>query len=141
MSQVFELSIEAKLENLSKVRSFFNKASQSLGVDSDTTGDLCLVVDEAVTNVIVHGYDGQEGKVEIQIEHDNDDLVIRIRDQAGSFDPGNVDTPHLEESLSERAYGGMGVYLIRKLTDEAEFHPLPGGGNELRLVKRGVIPG
>jgi hypothetical protein len=33
----------------------------------------------------------------------------------------------------------MGVYLIRKLTDEADFRPLPGGGNELRLVKRGAI--
>jgi serine/threonine-protein kinase RsbW len=140
MSQVFELSIEANLENLSKVRSFFNKAGQSLGVDSDTIGDLCLVVDEAVTNVIVHGYDGQQGTVDIQIERDNNDLVIQIRDQAESFDPGNVDAPHLEESLSERAYGGMGVYLIRKLTDEAEFRPLSGGGNELRLVRRGVIP-
>ena len=48
--------------------------------------------------------------------------------------------PHLDESLSERAYGGMGVYLIRKLTDEADFRPLPGGGNELHLLKKNVVP-
>jgi hypothetical protein len=33
----------------------------------------------------------------------------------------------------------MGIFLIRKMMDEAEFSPLPGGGNEIRLVKRGAI--
>jgi hypothetical protein len=34
----------------------------------------------------------------------------------------------------------MGLFLIKKLTDEAEFLSLPGGGNELKLVKRRAIP-
>jgi hypothetical protein len=34
----------------------------------------------------------------------------------------------------------MGLFLIKKLTDEAEFLSLPGGGNELKLVMRKAIP-
>jgi serine/threonine-protein kinase RsbW len=136
MPRVFEFSIEADLENLKEVRSFILKSGNTLGVKNDTLGDLCLVVDEAVTNIVLHGYDGREGNVDIQIERDGDSVVISIRDTAESFDAADIETPHLETSLREREFGGMGVFLIRKLTDEAEFRTLPGQGNELRLVKR-----
>jgi serine/threonine-protein kinase RsbW len=135
MSRVFEFSIEADLENLKEVRSFILKSGNTLGVKNDTLGDLCLVVDEAVTNIVLHGYDGREGTVDVQMERDGDSVVISIRDTAESFDAAEVETPHLETSLREREFGGMGVFLIRKLTDEAEFRALPGQGNELRLVK------
>jgi serine/threonine-protein kinase RsbW len=139
MSRAFSLCVEATLENLKSVRSFINETGRSLHVDDETLGELCLVVDEAVTNVVVHGYAGEPGQIDIEVAAEQDDLVIHIRDQARAFEATGVEAPHLDESLSERAYGGMGVYLIRKLTDEAEFRPLPGGGNELRLLKRGVV--
>jgi anti-sigma regulatory factor (Ser/Thr protein kinase) len=139
MPRVFELSIQADLGNLKKVRSFITKAGQSLGVNAEVIGDMCLVVDEAVTNVILHGYDGQEGPVDIDVEGQDRTLVITIKDQARSFNPEAVEEPHLEDSLADRAYGGMGVYLINKLTDEAEFRRLPGKGNQLRLLKHEVV--
>lgn len=139
MSRVSELSVTADLDNLKKVRSFISKAGKSLGANDDSVGDMCLVVDEAVTNVILHGYDGRKGTVEIVVEREDDALVITIRDQAKAFNPGEVEAPHLEESLMERDYGGMGVFLINKLTDEASFRQLPDGGNELRLVKKAFI--
>jgi len=135
MPRVFEFSSETGLENLREVRSFIESSGKALGVNSDTLGDLCLVVDEAVTNIILHGYDGQAGTVDLMMKRDGDSIVISIRDGAKAFNASNVESPHLDESLSERAFGGMGVFLIRKLTDEAEFRSLPGAGNELRLVK------
>jgi serine/threonine-protein kinase RsbW len=139
MSRFFEFSIEADLENLKEVRSFIESSGNALGVISDTLGDLCLVVDEAVTNIILHGYDGRDGNVDVQMERDGDSVVISIRDTANSFDAADVETPHLETSLREREFGGMGVFLIRKLTDVAEFRSLPGQGNELRLVKHAAF--
>jgi serine/threonine-protein kinase RsbW len=139
MTQAFTLSVEADLKNLKKVRSFINETGRSLHIDNAVLGDLCLVVDEAVTNVIVHGYAGDEGLVQVEISAEPPDLWVRIRDDAPPFEAGDVEKPHLDESLSERAYGGMGVYLIRKLTDGAEFQPLPGGGNELHLLKKNVV--
>ena len=139
MTTVSELSVTADLGNLKEVRSFISKAGKSLGANDDSVGDMCLVVDEAVTNIILHGYDGREGAVEIVVEREGNALVITIRDQAKAFNPAEVEAPHLEESLMERDYGGMGVFLINKLTDQAILSQLPGGGNELRLVKKGVI--
>jgi serine/threonine-protein kinase RsbW len=137
--QGFDLSVEANLENLHEVRDYIDSAGESFGVDSDVLADLRLVVDEAVTNVILHGYDGRHGHVELHMERDGDAVIIRIRDQAGSFDSSHVNAPQLDTSLADRPFGGMGLFLIKKLTDQAEFISLPGGGNELKLVKKGAI--
>jgi len=138
--QVFDLSVNASLENLQKVREYIDQAGAQLGVSESALGDLRLVVDEAVTNVILHGYGNDPSKkVELHMEGDDDAVVIRIRDHAKTFDPDGVSAPQLDTALKDRPFGGMGIFLIREMTDEAEFLPLPGGGNEIRLVKRGAI--
>ena len=70
---------------------------------------------------------------------EGDTVFIRIRDSAATFDPSQVKTPQLDVEFKDRAFGGMGIFLIRKMFDEAEFLPLPGGGIEIRLAKRGAI--
>ena len=137
--QVFDLSIKASLDNLLKVRQYINQMGKRLGVNEGALADLCLAVDEAVTNVIIHGYDDIDGLVELHMERDGDAVVIRIRDRAKTFDPSHVNAPQLGTALKDRPFGGMGIFLIKKMTDEAEFLPLPGGGNEIRLVKHGAI--
>jgi anti-sigma regulatory factor (Ser/Thr protein kinase) len=139
MSHGYDLSIEARLDNLEDIRHFIDQAGKGLGVSKQALGDLCLVVDEAVTNVVLHGYNGLGGMVDIRVEQENDAVVIHIRDQGKAFDASDSREPQLHTALSERPFGGMGLYLIRKLTDEAEFRTLPGRGNELRLVKRQAI--
>ena len=137
--QVFDLSVKASLDNLQKIRQYIDQAGKSLGVSESALGDLRLVVDEAVTNVIIHGYGDADGSVELHMEADGDAVIIRIRDQAKTFDASHINAPQLDTALKDRPFGGMGIFLIKKMTDEAEFLPLPGGGNEIRLVKRGAI--
>jgi len=135
----FDLSVKASLENLQEIRSYIDKVGASLGICESALEDLRLAVDEAVTNVVIHGYGDLEGNVDIHMEANGDSVIITIRDRAKNFDPSHVGVPRLDTALKDRPLGGMGIFLIRKMTDEAEFKPLPGGGNEIRMVKRGVI--
>lgn len=136
----FDLSIEACLDNLPGVRNFVSHAGKHLGLNKRSIAELCMAVDEAVTNVIVHGYKGQTGKVELRMAREDNAVIIQVLDHAETFDASHIDEPQLTTPFAQRASGGMGVYLIRQMTDEAEYLTLPGGGNELRLVKRGEIP-
>ena len=128
MEKVFDLSVKASLENLQVIRQYIDQVGALLGVNERALGDLRLAVDEAVTNVIVHGYGDLDGKVELHMEGDGDTVIIRIRDQAKTFDSSHVNEPQLDTALKDRPFGGMGIFLIKKMTDEAEFLPLPGGG-------------
>jgi len=138
--QGFDLSVKACLDNLQTIRKYIDEVSARLGVSDAVLGDLRLVVDEAVTNVVVHGYgDDTDGVVDVHMQADGDAVIIKIRDRAKHFDPKDVSVPQLDTALKDRPFGGMGIFLIRKMTDEAEFSALPGGGNLIRLVKRGAI--
>jgi serine/threonine-protein kinase RsbW len=138
MNSRFSLLIAAELKNLEELRRFVKETATALGVDQATIPDVVLAVDEAACNIIVHGYRGRPGIIEIEVERDGDALVIRMDDDAAPFDPTNVPPPDVACPLEQRAFGGMGVYLIRQVMDEMAHRIRPHGGNELTMVKRGV---
>jgi len=138
-AQAFDLSVGASLDRLQDVRSFIDRAGASLGASDQALGDLRLAVDEAVTNIVLHGYGSAGGVIELQMRKEDDAIVISILDRAPHFNPDKVETPRLDTPLQDRPTGGMGIFLIRQMTDRAEFLPRPGGGNEIRLLKRGAV--
>ena len=141
MNTTSSLRITAELKNLSEIRRFVQETASSLGVDPAMVHNAPLAVDEAVTNVIVHGYQGQGGAIEIEMSREGDALVIRIRDEAAPFDPTIVPPPDLTLPLAQRIPGGLGIHLIRQIMDEMTHRITPQGGNELTLVKRGIVGG
>lgn len=133
------LCISAELENLGVVRDFIAQQAANLGADQDALYDVILAVDEAVTNIIVHGYRGRAGTIKIAMQRKGDALVVRLGDLAAPFDPHSVPPPDLSLSLEERPIGGMGIYMMKKLVDRVIYCAAPQGGNELTLVKARVF--
>jgi serine/threonine-protein kinase RsbW len=133
------LRVSAELENLSVIRRFVQETLADLGVNHKVIADVILATDEAATNVIVHGYVDQPGLVEIALDRRGDALVITVRDQAAMFDPTGVPPPDLDLPLDQRTPGGMGVHLIRQLMDEVVYQTTPQGGNELTMIRKGVL--
>ena len=136
MDQPYTLRIPAELKNLAAIRSFTEESAAELHTPPLAIEDLILAVDEAATNVILHGYQKGPGNLEIVIRRDEDHLVVSLRDQAPQFDPTTVPKPDLSIPLDRRPLGGMGIHLIRESVDEVLYRVLPQGGNELTLVKK-----
>ena len=123
------------LENLAQIRSFIGKNAVEFGVVEGIVDDFILAVDEAVTNILVHGYKRSAGPVKIEIVHKNKLLQVYVQDQAAPFDPTKAPSPDLTSPLERRPFGGLGVYFIRKAVDRLIYRPLPVGGNELLMEK------
>lgn len=132
------LRIAAELKNLATIRRFVEKAAAQLDADPEATADVLQAVDESATNIIVHGYRGQSGEIEVEVQQSGPALVVRLRDQAPPFDPTRVPAPDLSLPLDRRPLGGMGVYLTRHLTDEASYRLMSDGRNELTLIKEAI---
>jgi glutamate/tyrosine decarboxylase-like PLP-dependent enzyme/anti-sigma regulatory factor (Ser/Thr protein kinase) len=132
------LCVAAKLESLTSVRRFVRGRATVLGIDPATIADLVLAVDEAVTNVIAHGYRGREGIVEVEVRREGDALIVHLRDEATPFDPIAAPPPDLTRPSEEGAADGMGIYVMRRNTDEMSYRLTLRRGNELTLVKRGI---
>ena len=130
------LHIPAQLGNLDDIRLFVQEAAEKLQAERGAMEDMILAVDEAATNVMVHGYRGGPGELDIEIQRDGDALVVILRDQAPPFDPSGFPEPDITIPLEDRFLGGMGIHLMRASTDAVHYRARPQGGNELILVKR-----
>lgn len=126
----------AASERLAEVRRFVRAAAADSGADDETVAELVQAVDEAVTNVAVHGYGGHGGPIELDVDVRDGALVVRIVDDAAPFDPTRLKPPDLDAPWRDRRLGGMGVHLMRTMSDEFHHRARSGGGNELTLVKR-----
>lgn len=140
MDSEHSLQIAAELNNLAVVRRFIQEKSASLHADADTAADVVLAVDEVVTNIIVHGYRGKNGTIEVALKRHNDRLVVSLRDHAPAFDPTKLPAPDINLPLEQRPLGGMGVYLVMELMDKVSYRAI-NGGNELTLEKRIINAG
>jgi serine/threonine-protein kinase RsbW len=136
------LIVTASLDNLDKIRCFVAETASELGADSSSISDLKLAVDEAVTNIILHGYHESPGNVEVEMSCLADSIVVRIRDSAPVFDLSEASAPDLNTPpLEKDTPGGYGVFLIQHMVDSAEHKLLDDGRNELILQKNKVCAG
>jgi serine/threonine-protein kinase RsbW len=131
------LKLAADLRQLSRVREFVVDSATALGVDPAVFDDLRLAVDEAVTNILTHGYAGS-GDIELEIRADGSDLVIRLRDQAPPFDPALTAAPDLSSPEDREKPGGFGLSLIKRAMDKL-VHSKLENGNELTMTKCNVV--
>jgi serine/threonine-protein kinase RsbW len=132
------LRIDARLESLSSIRRFVQEAGMARDAGPAALRQMLLAVDEASTNIIVHGYRGQDGTIEVEVAREGENLIIRLRDTAEPFDPTTVPPPDLTAPLQERPIGGLGIQLVRQVMDGVSHRITPEGGNELTLVRRCV---
>jgi anti-sigma regulatory factor (Ser/Thr protein kinase) len=130
------LRIPAELGRVAEVRALVRDVAGACNAPEPCMDDLVQAVDEATTNVILHGYRGGPGWVEVAAERVGDRIVVTVTDQAPSFDPTQAPEPDLSVPPERRRPGGMGIHLIRQATDRLEHEPRPGGGNILTLDRR-----
>lgn len=131
------LRIESDTDRLADVRTFVRDAVTSFGGSKMIADDLVQAVDEATCNVILHGYGHAPGAIEIEAALRDGNIEIRLLDRAPAFDPtAGLPLDTQRPPVARRPGGmGVGVHLLRTMTDAVRHHVRPDGGNELTLVR------
>ena len=94
--------------------------------------DLKLALTEACSNSVRHAYEeGRDGVVQVSYRLDGERIEVEVRDDGAGFDPAVLE--RAQEELDE---GGLGIAIIRAVTDELDIGPNPDGeGSRLRFTK------
>jgi anti-sigma regulatory factor (Ser/Thr protein kinase) len=90
-----------------------------------------LAVEEAVANVVRHGYPGRHGEFRIRVEGAAGVVRIEIEDAGVPFDPTENGSA-AEGRPGERSAGGHGLMLIRRLASRLSYRR-EDGVNRLQL--------
>jgi serine/threonine-protein kinase RsbW len=135
MAEAAVLRIPAERNQLARMRDWVAEQARFAQASPEEVDDLVLAADEVVTNVIMHGYHDQPGRIELEVETRPGVVILIVRDQAPNFDPTSVPPPDLTLPLHLRPLGGMGMHLVRQSVDELYYETPAAGGNQLTLVK------
>jgi len=125
-----------KYENLAKIAEFVRACAQQAGFGESTLYAIETAVDEACSNIIEHGYEGEDkGNIEVCCETDDSSITITLIDQGQKFNPDDVGTPQLDVPLEDRKEHGLGLYFMHQMMDEIRFVYKEGVGNVLTMTK------
>jgi anti-sigma regulatory factor (Ser/Thr protein kinase) len=81
-----------------------------------------LAIEELVTNCIKYGYDdADEHTISIELELVGKELKLTVIDDGHPFNPLDCAPPDTSLALEERPVGGLGLHLLRKMSDRMEY--------------------
>lgn len=123
---------------LSGAREMVASVSRRLGFSEEACGQIALAIDEALCNVIRHGYERRrDGPIWLSLwplagqNGHSGGMKIVVEDEAKQVDPAQIKSRDLDEIRP----GGLGVHIIRQIMDEVNFEKRERVGMRLTLVK------
>jgi len=121
--RVLRLSLVNRLEEIGRIHESFNAFSEAHGVPTPIRRQINLVLDELLSNVISYAFeDDEEREIDVRIELSSGRLAVTIADDGIPFNPFSGAPPDTSLSLEERALGGLGIHVVRKVMDEVSYN-------------------
>jgi serine/threonine-protein kinase RsbW len=118
------LRLESRPQTLTIVRGMLGGVAEFLSIDPELLDDLKTSVSEACNNVVLHAYGGEPGPMEVGLFVTQEQFSVRVSDEGVG-----MPAPPPAGDVSQ----GIGLSVIRALTEDVQFSSAPGGGTEVRM--------
>ncbi|MBR4845371.1 MAG: ATP-binding protein [Bacteroidaceae bacterium] len=129
------LVLRNEIEEISKLALFIEELGDELGLSPELVFNLNLVLEEAVSNVILYAYPKEEHEIiTLTAKMDGNQLIFILTDAGKEFDPTQIPDADITLSAEERSIGGLGIFLIRQIMNTVEYQRIDGK-NVLTLGK------
>ncbi|MDB5413416.1 MAG: anti-sigma regulatory factor [Rubritepida sp.] len=124
----FHLQLPATLDSVAELLDALEAYAEAAGINLTVTSRLALVAEEVAANVAMHA----EGATffALSVTPRPEALDLAIEDDGPEYDPLARQAPDTEADLEHRDVGGLGVHLVKKLTQGARYER-SGGLNRL----------
>ena len=138
MTTYFCLEVgSAENESVDDALRHMERSIDEFGHQEQWPGDLIfklhLILEELGLNAMTYG---GASSVRIIISEEVEMVTIEISDDGGAFNPLNdAPQPDVNAALEDRSIGGLGIHLVRTLTNDLSYRR-EGGRNHLTLVTR-----
>ena len=130
---MLQLSFKSDAKYLRIIRASVKSFLEISGYKGKDAMMIVLAVDEAICNIIRHGYnDRTDGIINFEMSESEGKLYFRLRDYGKKSDPKNFKSRKLDNVRP----GGLGVFLMQKIMDEIDYDTSNSTGTLLTMVKK-----
>lgn len=129
------LEFESKSENESFARTVVAVFAAQLNPTIEEIADIKTAVSEAVTNSIIHGYDGREGKIVLTCTIEGSKITVSVMDKGKGIEDIKQAMEPLYTTKPEMERSGMGFSFMEAFMDDLEVASVPGEGTTVIMTK------
>jgi anti-sigma regulatory factor (Ser/Thr protein kinase) len=130
---IFEKRFHNRLDDLSRVTEEAVRFIEERGVGNRAVYLVNLAIEEMVTNILKYGYDDTAvHEILLRLEVHPGALRLVLEDDGHEFNPMKAPVPDVNRPAEQRALGGLGIHLIRKLVEQMNYERC-GGRNRLTI--------
>ena len=102
----------------------------------EAMADVKTAVSEAVTNSIIHGYEGSEGTVAMELWTEDRLLTVKIHDDGIGIDNVEKAREPLYTSKPDEDRSGMGFTVMESFMDTLHIESEKGKGTTIVMTKK-----
>ena len=129
-------TLRSQLQELARALDRIEQLLLEEAAERELASEMRLIAEEGLANIVRHAYGPDEdGEIEVMLALSETEVRLELRDQGRPFNPLEHPEPDLEAPVEDRPVGGLGVHLIRSLTD-TQTYARQGTVNILVLIKR-----
>ena len=131
------LTLKNDLSELARIAQEIEAYGESHGWPVKWIMNLNISLDELITNIVSYGYqDCEEHEIRVTVSDRGGSLMVVLEEDGIAFNPfTSAPEPDLDASIEERRIGGLGVYFVKTLMDEATYERV-GNRNRITLIQR-----
>ena len=133
------LQVPGERARLAELLAAVDAHLRASAIDSACIHDAQVVVEELACNVMDHGAQAGADALRVEVAVEGGQVILEFRDNGAAYDPLAHPVPDLDADLEERAIGGLGIHLVRELSDDARYHR-DDGWNHVRIVLDAIPP-
>ncbi len=132
-----ELIFEPDFEKLEEIREAINSTIEELVGKREWSYELMLALEEAIVNVIDHGYKNVEPTpIRLLFNKTDEKLIMQLMDKGTPYDPTKKDEIDLDEHYKSYKNRGLGIFMITEITDGLSYRFDNLEGNVLIMEKK-----
>ena len=129
------LVLQNEIPEISKLTLFIDELGEELGLSPELVFNLNLVLEEAVSNIILYAYPkGEHENISLTAKKTENQLLFVLTDTGKEFDPTLMPDADVNLAAKDRQIGGLGIFLIRQIMNQVEYQRIDGR-NVLTLGK------
>ncbi len=130
-----KLEIKSKSCNEAFARVVVSAFASQLDPTIEELADIKTAVSEAVTNCIIHGYDGKEGIIHINCKLEGKKIEIEIIDYGKGIENIEIAKQPLYTSKPDLDRSGMGFTIMESFMDNVKIESILGVGTKIIMEK------
>jgi anti-sigma regulatory factor (Ser/Thr protein kinase) len=133
------LTLAPDIAEVARLIDWVEQRCGDAGFGGEFAMPLALAVDEAVSNVIHHAFDGQPPpyRIEVRLDIGRTGVTATLIDNGKPFDPSSLSKPDVSLPAEDREPGGLGLLLLHNMVDRVTYRR-NNQENRLRLEKSGA---